>query len=265
MCDQNNAIDKASPDEECSVDFINNNDDPNFGASIFEAVEGTRTPEKHDEAFIDGRWDQLSPIKNSSQVLQETEAKISVASTPFEGNVRPQNLKRSVKRRRRSRFSEQKPKQKRKFDLITTEKKAVEPESKMEEPKMECSITGESIDEILSAERTIIPNSLPSSPIDGNSISMNKSESMFIQITDSLQISTEMHSKLTTTFDDIIMSDDINLSADIVCNKEEKAKNDKEIDPNYFYGLPAKSKEVLKEHRGITNLYGKFFFHALGF
>ena len=201
----------------------------------------------HNHAFIDDLWNRLSPIKNGSPTLQ-CESKASVASTPLLPSQRPSRLVRSVKRRRRSRFSEQRPKQQKKLEedipVISSYSSAAINE---ERQVMEVSNIGESLNEALTGEITIIPNSMPNSPEK----IISKTTENIIEVTDSLHVTTDMHSKLTTSFDNMIMSGECHLENDLNLGEHKKCET--------FYGLPLKVKGILKLQRGIENVYGMLF------
>eukprot|EP00795_Rhopilema_esculentum_P014624 gene14624-5707_t len=201
----------------------------------------------HNHAFIDDLWNRLSPIKNGSPTLQ-CERKASVASTPLLPSQRPSRLVRSVKRRRHSRFPEQRPKQQKKLEedipvISSYSSAAINEERQM----MEVSNIGESLNEALTGEITIIPNSMPNSPEKIIMKSGAKTTENIIEVTDSLHVTTDMHSKLTTSFDNMIMSGECNLENDSNLGKHKKCET--------FYGLPLKVKDILKLQRGIENVY----------
>ena len=73
-----------------------------FGKGFLDDVECKLT-DKHNEAFVDELWNELSPIRCSSPALQKKEEEESTISTQNECKSACSKLKRSVKRRRRSR------------------------------------------------------------------------------------------------------------------------------------------------------------------
>lgn len=205
----------------------------------------------HDQAFIDPAiLDNLSPIPT----MQERN-RYSIASTPLQvPDERPVGLQRSVKRRRRSRFSEKKTRQKRKVEQhvadqnIPSRNACLNTEDEKPPESGQISID-EKICDQLKDDITVIPSSIPNSP--ENRLSETLQNNTF-QLTDSLCITTDMHSKLTETFDELIMSEECNLSS----RAQENLQMNKNSSGS-FYGLPIKVKEVLKSQRGIESVYGK--------
>lgn len=235
--------------------------DASFGVSVLNDFGVSNTTQKHDQAFVDDLWSQLSPIKNGSPTFQKLETKVSVSSTPLEDNLRSSNLTRNVKRRRKSKFSEETFRLRRKLDEKAEETRNGVQSARQKETfsgqniQVERPASGESTDEILPMEKTVIPSSFSNPSSYETCESAVKSDASIIPLTDSLQMTTELNSKLTTTFDDIIMSEDGNLTNILndVKNTDSEAKHN-----SGFYGLPLSAKEILKTQRGISELYGKY-------
>lgn len=254
--------DNVKRDGDCFYEMNSDNGTTSLSVGILHDVELNKAPLPHDEAFIDGLLDGLSPIKHCSPTSVKVETDVSVSSTPLNRDARLESgssssVLRSVRRRRRSKFAEKKlPNRKAKSDRkLQNIPELQATDCKFEDAPMECSVTGESIDEILSAEKTIIPSSLSNSPCHEGSESESKSNESLIQVTDSLQMTYELHCKLTTSFDDIIMSNEMNLSGS--CDHKQTKENNWNGKQEFFYGLPSKAKEALKTLRGIDKLYGK--------
>ena len=204
----------------------------------------------HNQAFINcAILDNLSPIP-----AMDERTRCSIASTPVQvPDEHPVGLKRSIKRRRRSRFSEKKPQQKRKVeqpvpDQVIPSRNACLNTDNEKPPECGQISIDEQICDQLKGDITVIPSSIPNSPENRLETLQNST----IQLTDSLCITTDMQSKLTDTFDEVIMSEECSLSSRAQENLQ-KNKNS----PHSFYGLPIKVKEVLKSQRGIENVYGK--------
>ena len=216
-----------------------------------EAVYDDHVSNSHNQAFINPAiLDNLSPIPTLDE-----RTRCSIASTPVQVlDEHPVRLQRSIKRRRRSRFSEKKPRQKRKVeqpvaDQVIPSRNACLGIDNEKRPESGQISIDEKICDQLKVDITVIPSSIPDSPENRLSEILQNNT---IQLTDSLCITTDMHSKLTDTLDELIMSEECNLSSRA---QENLQKNKNAL--HSFYGLPIKVKEVLKSQRGIENVYGK--------
>ena len=174
----------------------------------------------HDQAFIDTAiLDTLSPIPMLHERIRN-----STASTPLQvPDQHPVGLQRSVKRRRRSRFSEKKPRLKRKVEqpvpdqVLPSSKAHVNTADKKPPESWQVSFDEEVCDQF-KGDITIIPNSIPNSPEKRLSEMLQNST---IQLTDSLCVTADMHSKLTDTFDELIMSEECSLSSRVQENHQK--------------------------------------------
>ena len=247
MCDDERKNDEANQYHNSFAEF------QELGASIIDDVELPRTPNQLKDEFIDGIWDRLSPIQYGSPTLHKKGPTESTASTPLEGSSACRTLNRKVKRRRRSTSTIPDSKQRKRADQRSNENGCNDAPKTTGNLNIECPVNDGSIDEFLSAERTIVPNSIPNSPIKEDPELMSKLKSSMIKPADSLQLTTHIHSQLATTFDDFILSNDVNLSFDVGDNIKEKGSDHNR---NSFYGLPDRTKEILKQERGIEQLYG---------
>ena len=248
MCDQDEEKIEASQNHNSFAEF------QELGASIIEDVDVPLTPNQHENEFEDGILDRLSPIRYESLTLHKMGPADLAVSTPHERSSLCRTLKRKVKRRRRSTCTIPGSKQRKRVDQRSVESGCNDAPKTTGNLNTKCPVNDESAYGFLSAEKTIVPNSLPNSPIKENPELIEKPKSYMIKLKDSLQLTTDMHSKLGTTFDDFIQSNDVNLSFDDeVDNIIEKGSDHNH---NSFYGLPNRTKEILKQERGIEKLYG---------
>ena len=220
-----------------------------FGKGFLDDVE-CRLPDKHNEAFVDELWKELSPIGCSSPALQKKEEEESTISTQNECKSACSKLKRSVKRRRRSMSTSliKASQRKRSNHRYNSEKSTYDQSVDPGNCKVSFLVGENSMDEILSAEKTVIPNSLPSSPVRENSELLHMSSS-------SLANDAQLNFNLTTTMDELLMSNDINLT----CIEDDNgSKKDVNCTCNSLYGLPEKVNVILQQERGIQKLYGNF-------
>ena len=216
-----------------------------FEDSILDDLEISRTSEEHNEAFIGGICDRLSPIKDNSPGIEKNELTESVASTPLQCHAVCQPLTRNVKRKRRSISSFSKPKQQTKFDE--------KPIKHGTGSTSGLSVNSESTDKILCAKKAVIQNYFDSSSTKENAESVGAPSANVIKPADSLQMTTGVHSNFDTSFDNYISSTGVDLSFEAA---NEMAKKPCFDNQNSFYGLPVKTKEILKQERGIEKLYG---------
>ena len=233
----------------CSFAQAKSENQLGFGKSILDDVE-CRPTNEHNEAFVDEPWNKLSPIGCSSPTLQKKEGEESTDSTQLEFNSACSKLKRNVKRRRRSRSTSLiKASQRKRLDhRYNIENRTYDPMVDPGNYNVSYLAGENSMDEILLAEKTVIPNSLSSSPVKESSELLHKSSS-------SLANDMHINFNLTTTLDELIMSNDISL--DCVAD-DNGSKKDINCTHNSLYGLPDKANEILKQERGIQKLYGNF-------
>ncbi len=206
-----------------------------------------------DQAFVEEQWNTISPIQNEFKVQNEETHK-STSSTPFSNDEVTSTIKRSVKRRRRSRLSAKKIR-KAKLDDKTYGDcgKWVGAE--------ECLKNNPDCDDSLIASLELeecTPVFRPTQDVENNDKKPMISASDIVETSDSLLIPADINSKLITSTDELLLANDTTMDIDIDKGAAiSEYPEDKIINSATFFGLPLKVKEILKSQRGIENVYGE--------